>query len=1264
MPCCGPSHTNIYFLFLLSDNLWSLTSVYLEHSPIPKAFSISWISYKSSTDAGVEDSSHFTPSLNVAFAEETTPYVVMRMGANGEGALNTGHAGNDTSQEMMLFARAVIHSETEGERLSQLHDQDKVARWFNIRHDCGRPKLSVYDRFGKLCDPRRSGNMDTANQFPSFVSFIGKSGVGKSTLVRAMILLGAINKSGLLSNSQTVESENIEDFANILASPREAPVTKSGDINHLTAPTTFGVHLYHDGRDYIRSNEDANFPILFADCEGFYAGIAVPNSERFAQRERESEGVGELQRHLLYEAEITSPTYRTQDKTGIELFYARFLYAVSDVVVFVTNDDNLMENSITSILEWAAAAVLNSMNHPSRKTLIIVRNMANDHRPELYDDKVLQGVYLKHEPRVWKGSKELQKFVTDYNSKQDLTECIYENKDLYKVLFSDIVCCCIPNKKDVDSQPEELLRQYQHLRGRIDDASRRAQLLRQKGWTQYNVPTFSHILLKAFEHFRESDKAFDFYMAARSDNPTPTGFSDHIANFLRLAFDTPFESSVMEELTQRNIALSLVTWALRNFNQVVDPELIFARGEGRKGAMSLEKLCETAFKQYEGRYQQCSFKFPGGLPCCIRPAITHTHHQSANGVRARGAFIPKRRYSPKWMSGTRQHFIEYYRALVTNDGSIKQPNHKPLRCIARARREGLLQRYYRQWGQIRSNKTCLACLQNVPENVLPCGHAYCVLCVQELGAESKDYESAWVMDHCSLCWTSQRNPHLVRLKPWFAGVRILTLDGGGIRGIVELTRLKQLNNIIDLGIPFRDFFDLIVGTSTGGIIALALGMQDESLNDMTGKFVEFATNTFSRPNAGDILTKAKIGHIMTKIFMALGFTKTMFDSTPLKRGLIDFFGEGTSLFSSARARKHQCSTGVAVVTATDAGDTKCLISSYNRPDLSDCPDFEREDDDDMSMKIWEAALATSAAPFYLPPFKKLETGKEYVDGALYANCPAETALREMKRIWPQNGASLDILLSLGAGHQKREIKVPKTVKVGGFEEICRSFHNNLDTQKLWNSFLQSDAAENVQARLRRLNPDINSERDYIALWHYHKMEKLRTMVELWMQEPRWIQEILDIADTLMANLFFFQPGDDNAVSSTTLSVDGTRALKGLAALSGTIRCRLRHNSVELKTLLKRVVSFHYAVLADDIKTHSEELPSDLQWTELMGLQSMRAQIVENKRRLRVPFILEAQKGSRVAHVLAVQMKNSGKKIPISGFPVTLDDLIRRSNSRN
>lgn len=64
-------------------------------------------------------------------------------------------------------------------------------------------------------------------------------------------------------------------------------------------------------------------------------------------------------------------------------------------------------------------------------------------------------------------------------------------------------------------------------------------------------------------------------------------------------------------------------------------------------------------------------------------------------------------------------------------------------------------------------------------------------------------------------WAGERT-QIVQTKPPFAGVRILTLDGAGVRGILQLAMLSILEDMIGLDLHISHFFDLIVGTGTGG----------------------------------------------------------------------------------------------------------------------------------------------------------------------------------------------------------------------------------------------------------------------------------------------------------------------------------------------------------------------------------------------------------------------------------------------------------------
>ncbi len=312
------------------------------------------------------------------------------------------------------------------------------------------------------------------------------------------------------------------------------PVPRSGNIEHKTDPTTLGVHLYHDEgprRDVSGDLADQRqcetshldkFPLLMADCEGFRAGTATTNAGRYLDEEAANDDAAGL-----IKLPITASCYGENGKDGIDLFYARVLYAVSDVIVYVTKSDQTIQADLTQVLEWASAAVDKSYNQPSRKTLIIVRNMEKapfDSQTGSYSNEDLERLYLRNfgSKKLWHDSPILSDFVKKHNLMVD--DRIQDNDQLYKALFHEIRCCFIPDKGESDASPAraaEVFAHFKALRRQIEFAAEEERRLKSRGFAQYNVPTMSYILSKVFEHFRMSGEPLDFYRAARRDNPTP-----------------------------------------------------------------------------------------------------------------------------------------------------------------------------------------------------------------------------------------------------------------------------------------------------------------------------------------------------------------------------------------------------------------------------------------------------------------------------------------------------------------------------------------------------------------------------------------------------------------------------------------------------------------------------------------------------------------------------------------------------------------------
>ncbi|KAH0565196.1 hypothetical protein GP486_001412 [Trichoglossum hirsutum] len=1224
-----------------------------------------------------------------------------------------------------IYVNAVTYSEPDPRVQRDLHDGDRIAEWFVVK--VGTPgrdqaRLCVSDRFRQLCDPGISGNRWSSNQYPSFVSFVGDTGTGKSTLVRAMILMGQVNASELPSpHGGSPESDKVGAFRAALAARVHGPVTRTANLTHLTDPTSSGVHLYKDvTKPYsARSphpfdNRGDTTPILFADCEGFRGGIAQTNSERtaFVDTHRDYDRANSLQSsaasmasrnqeaspeyinpNLLFDRPITSPDYGSRGKEGAELFYARFLYAFSDVVVFVTKEDQRLQDDMRKLMEWAASAVDKSVNHLAQKTLIIVRNMASRHATEFYDGQFLKKSTFDSLANLWDGSPALSEWRKEYNKKHSLWQRqIFTNDNLFSVFFQKVEVCYIPDKAKAPT--DQIFQQYRGLREQIVQASQAAQEIRSRSWTQYNIPTLSHLLNRAFEHFRTSEKPFDFYKAARKDNPNPVSESDHIANFLRhirLSQDnaTKLSPRLYEHLSQeradkmftQTVSTCLVSWAIRNLTQAYEPEDIFAR--------DLQHRCVDGIRKYCKEYQNCGFKFDGVVKCIARRP-GHAEHCDERGRRISGAFDPSEYQEDfsRTVKGIRRLFIDKYRRLCS--GGQSAPG-LPAPTELKVHREEAFGEFAPIWKVTKSNKTCFTCLQAVPDHILSCGHGYCPDCVKEFGRKSSYYEYGIVMESCPLCQTEWHDlhPQLIRLKPKCAGVRILTLDGGGVRGIIELTILERLEQRIGLRTPIRELFDLVMGTSTGGIIALGLVLTDYTTTDMKTQFVELATEAFKNRREGVVLTAIDPLQVASKALLLLRFFQSIYPTSPLKRGLIQLFGERLNLFSSATVQQQQRSTRVAVTSTKNIAAQRCLITNYNRPDFKSKgniepeDDFEREDEDEKEMKVWEACLATASAPFYFRHFEKAETSKNYVDGALHANFPVEYALEEMDNLWAKvdGDVTLDALISVGTGIQKKEPDIPRILEIGGFKEMFTSFHNNMNSQRLWEAFIHKPSTSpEVRSRVHRLNALIKG--DYVAIDCYKKMKAMEETAAQQMEESvdaasTLSRDIARAADILTASLFFFEPNPPNYSDANFGISNSSRANE----LKGSIRCRLARNSQELKRLVDIVEGFwqrevhkkapyRYSEDGDESMLPSEK--SNLErskWVPVKLAKNWKNDIRTGGAWFKVNCTIRTYDPTEAQQIIAVTLTPPREErqhyvvfdpVAISGFPISFKQLQRKA----
>ncbi len=262
--------------------------------------------------------------------------------------------------------------------------------------------------------------------------------------------------------------------------------------------------------------------------------------------------------------------------------------------------------------------------------------------------------------------------------------------------------------------------------------------------------------------------------------------------------------------------------------------------------------------------------------------------------------------------------------------------------------------------------------------------------------------------------------------------RILAIDGGGVKGIFPAAFLAALEEAT--GRPVAEHFDLIAGTSTGGIVALALG-----LGLSAREIVEFY-----RRHGPEIFR----GHRLLRRLRQIAIAK--YAHEPLKSVLTDSFGG--RLLGDSRTRLLIPSLNLTT------GRVHVFKTAHH-------PSLVR----DWRMRAVDVALATVSAPTYFPIFYSAE-GDAMVDGSLFARNPAGMAAVEAIGLldWPRQDLRL---LSIGCTAQPMSAMVGKTRGGSGYwgARIAQIFMKAQSSSALMTADLLLGPE-----KVLRINPEIAS----------------------------------------------------------------------------------------------------------------------------------------------------------------------------------------------
>jgi uncharacterized protein len=314
-------------------------------------------------------------------------------------------------------------------------------------------------------------------------------------------------------------------------------------------------------------------------------------------------------------------------------------------------------------------------------------------------------------------------------------------------------------------------------------------------------------------------------------------------------------------------------------------------------------------------------------------------------------------------------------------------------------------------------------------------------------------------------------------------IKLLSIDGGGIRGVIPAMLMADIERRTKR--PIAELFDFVAGTSTGGILALGItkrhgskpNVPQYSAESLVALYEDEGTKIFSEQETlKDKILEASYNQV-----------RRVFEEMPdsLHLPAVDL--------SSLRGPKYT-DTGKLEVLKRYLGDDpienslqEVFVTSYDteeripifftsntKAEDRDNPDFRKLCS---HISLIEAAMATSAAPTFFPPYKlntiHSDSGHySLVDGGIFANNPTSLAIMEAmisyKKRTNEDVSLQDILVvSLGTGSLKRRYNFD-TIKDWGLLSWVQPLLN----------IVMDSLSESVTCQLDQLLPKTGDQQQY------------------------------------------------------------------------------------------------------------------------------------------------------------------------------------------
>ncbi|KAM9344308.1 calcium-independent phospholipase A2-gamma-like [Pholidichthys leucotaenia] len=232
------------------------------------------------------------------------------------------------------------------------------------------------------------------------------------------------------------------------------------------------------------------------------------------------------------------------------------------------------------------------------------------------------------------------------------------------------------------------------------------------------------------------------------------------------------------------------------------------------------------------------------------------------------------------------------------------------------------------------------------------------------------------------------------------GIRVLSIDGGGTRGVVPLKVLKLLED--ETGKKIHQLFDYICGVSTGAILAFMLGLARFSVEECADMYRRFGSEVFQQNRL--------VGTVK------MGWSHSYYNTETWEKILQEKLGHKV-LIKTARDEMSPKVSAVSTLVNWGASPKAFVFRNYNHK-----PGSLNRYAGGSGYKMWQAVRASSAAPGYFQEF--LIQSDIHQDGGIVMNNPCALAVHESRLLWPNQ--PFQCVLSLGTGRYDNTKRGPAT----------------------------------------------------------------------------------------------------------------------------------------------------------------------------------------------------------------------------------------------